>query len=171
MSSDPNPPEITMDASQLYREEMYTDQKIGAIRQLTPVTAAGDPDDSRKTLFVGSAQVLTPAGALPLSFEIMRLIWRTPSKSMVPPQRKPSRRPSRNSRKCGGKPPLRSLFLAAARVARAACLPWVVAVLDRCKCPDSLGRGACAAVRRGTRRGLVQVCPRLHLRVGLARAV
>lgn len=70
MSSDPNLPEIAMDASQLYREDVFTDQQVGTIRRLTPVNAGGDDDDSRATLFIGSAQILTPAGALPLSFEI-----------------------------------------------------------------------------------------------------
>lgn len=70
MSSDPNLPEIAMDASQLYREDVFTDQQVGTIRRLTPVNSEGDDDDSRATLFIGSAQILTPAGALPLSFEI-----------------------------------------------------------------------------------------------------
>ncbi len=70
MSSEADAPEIKMDASNLYREEMYTDQKIGTLRVLIPVSVDGDPDPDRATTYVGSAQVLTPAGALPLSFEI-----------------------------------------------------------------------------------------------------
>ena len=62
--------EPTMDASALYREEIFTDRKVGTIRVLTPVQANGTPDLARKVLFAGEAQLLTTAGALPLSFEI-----------------------------------------------------------------------------------------------------
>ena len=62
--------EPTMDASALYREEIFTDRKVGTIRVLTPVRANGTPDLARKVLYAGEAQLLTTAGALPLSFEI-----------------------------------------------------------------------------------------------------
>jgi hypothetical protein len=68
----PSKPEIDpqMDPAGLYREEVFTDRKVGAIRRLTPVKADGSPDPGRKTLYVGEAQLLTSAGTLPLSFEI-----------------------------------------------------------------------------------------------------
>ena len=59
-----------MDTDSLYREEVITDQKIGTIRQLIPVTADGETDPARPVMFVGSAQMMTPAGALPLSFRL-----------------------------------------------------------------------------------------------------
>ena len=59
-----------MDVESLYREEVITDQRIGTIRQLIPVTTAGDTDPSRQVIYVGSAQMMTPAGALPLSFKL-----------------------------------------------------------------------------------------------------
>lgn len=62
--------EPTMDGSSLYREELFTDRKVGTIRVLTPVQANGSPDLGRKVLYVGEAQLLTSVGALPLSFEI-----------------------------------------------------------------------------------------------------
>ena len=62
--------EPAMDGSSLYREEVFTDRKVGTIRMLTPVQASGSPDLGRKVLYVGEAQLLTTAGALPLSFEI-----------------------------------------------------------------------------------------------------
>ena len=62
--------EIQMDASDLYREEVFTDNAVGTLRRLTPVTADGESDPSRDVQFVGSTQVLTTAGPLPLSFEI-----------------------------------------------------------------------------------------------------
>ena len=59
-----------MDPNGLFREENYTDQKMGAIRKLTPVTADGFDDSSREILFFGSAQVMTPMGAIPLNFAL-----------------------------------------------------------------------------------------------------
>ncbi|HEV8440359.1 MAG TPA: hypothetical protein VGT40_19905 [Methylomirabilota bacterium] len=62
--------ELAMDGASLYREEIFTDRKAGTIRVLTPVQANGSPDLGRTVLYVGEAQLLTTAGALPLSFEI-----------------------------------------------------------------------------------------------------
>jgi hypothetical protein len=62
--------EIRMDTTNLYREEVFTDNAVGMLRRLTPVTVEGDPDSSRAVQFVGSTQVLTSAGPMPLSFEI-----------------------------------------------------------------------------------------------------
>jgi hypothetical protein len=59
-----------MDVNDLYREDMYSDRKVGTIRVLTPVRADGTTDPARATSYVGQAQIMTPAGALPLSFEI-----------------------------------------------------------------------------------------------------
>jgi hypothetical protein len=63
-------PELRMDAAALYREETFTDRKIGTIRVLTPVTGTGARDEGRAVLYVGETQLLTPAGLLPLAFEI-----------------------------------------------------------------------------------------------------
>ena len=46
-----------MDATQLYREEIFTDRRVGTIRRLTPVTVDGTPDAARTVIFVGQAQV------------------------------------------------------------------------------------------------------------------
>jgi len=61
---------LTMDAASVYREDVYTDRKVGTIRSLTPIKSDGSPDPGRKTAYVGEAQILTPMGALPVSFEI-----------------------------------------------------------------------------------------------------
>jgi hypothetical protein len=63
-------PEIALDASGLYREEIFSDRKAGTIRRMTPVTQDGSPDPARPVLFSGQTQLLTPAGVLPLGFEI-----------------------------------------------------------------------------------------------------
>jgi len=63
-------PEIQIDPNGLYREDVFTDRRAGSIRRLTPVTLDGSPDASRPVLFSGQTQLLTPAGVLPLGFEI-----------------------------------------------------------------------------------------------------
>ena len=59
-----------MDPDNLFREENFTDQKMGAIRKLIPVKADGSEDSERKIMFFGSAQVMTPMGAMPLNFAL-----------------------------------------------------------------------------------------------------
>lgn len=59
-----------MDPKALYREEIYTDRKLGTLRVMLPVAADGSPDVSRETLYVGEAQLMTNMGPLPISFEI-----------------------------------------------------------------------------------------------------
>ena len=59
-----------MDATSLYREEIYTDRKIGTLRVLLPVKADGSPDAKRRTLYQGEAQLMTNVGPLPISFDI-----------------------------------------------------------------------------------------------------
>lgn len=54
----------------LYRQETYTDLGFGTIQCLTPVTADGAPDASRKPIFMGTAQIMTGHGALPVQAEI-----------------------------------------------------------------------------------------------------
>src|SRR5687767_15942113 len=54
----------------LYLEALFTDRRVGTIRRLTPVTKEGTRDAARAVLYVGETQVLTPAGALPIGFEI-----------------------------------------------------------------------------------------------------
>ena len=63
--------EIQMDAANLYLEEVFTDNTVGTLRRLSPVTATGEPDTTRSMQFVGATQVMTSAGPLPLSFEIV----------------------------------------------------------------------------------------------------
>jgi hypothetical protein len=59
-----------MDATSLYREEIYTDRGAGTIRVLTPVTRDGGLDQTRPAIYVGEAQILTNMGPLPITFEI-----------------------------------------------------------------------------------------------------
>lgn len=50
----------------LYREESFTDLQSGAVRRLAPVHADGSADEGRTPIFIGTAQVLTPDGPLPI---------------------------------------------------------------------------------------------------------
>ena len=59
-----------MDATDLWKEEVFTDRKVGVIRRLTPVTKDGATDMARKAIYLGEASLMTQAGSLPLSFEI-----------------------------------------------------------------------------------------------------
>ena len=65
-----NAPELKMDPANLYREEIFTDRKIGTIRVMTPVKSDSSVDAGRKVIYVGETQLMTPVGALPLAFEI-----------------------------------------------------------------------------------------------------
>ncbi len=60
----------TMNSNDLYRDEVYTDRVVGSIRVMVPVKADGSADADRETIYQGSAQMMTPGGALPLNFEI-----------------------------------------------------------------------------------------------------
>ena len=70
MSSTTESREASMDSTQIYREETFTDRKVGTIRRLTPVTTDGSLDSVRPVIYVGQAQVMTPMGAIPISFEL-----------------------------------------------------------------------------------------------------
>lgn len=62
--------EPSMDPAGLYREDVFTDRKIGTIRRLTPVKGDGESDASRPVIYVGETQVMSSVGALPIVFEI-----------------------------------------------------------------------------------------------------
>ena len=64
------PVDVKMDATALYREEVYTDRAAGTIRVLVPVTRDGGADHTRPSIYIGEAQILTNMGPLPISFEI-----------------------------------------------------------------------------------------------------
>jgi hypothetical protein len=72
MAQNPNErmPEPKMDGAALYREDIFTDRKVGTIRTLNPVKRDGSADSSRPVVYMGETQILTGMGALPVSFEI-----------------------------------------------------------------------------------------------------
>ena len=62
--------ELKLDPDKLYLEEVFTDRRIGTLRRLTPVGSDGRPDASREVVYVGETQIMTPAGSIPIAFEI-----------------------------------------------------------------------------------------------------
>jgi hypothetical protein len=68
--SNERPLEAQMSPDALYREETFTDQRVGTVRRMSPVKPDGSDDPSRPLIFVGQATVMTPMGSLPLSFEL-----------------------------------------------------------------------------------------------------
>ena len=71
MATKPEPTnELKVDPNALFLEEVFTDRRVGTIRRLTPVKKDGTRDTAKAVLYIGETQVLTPAGALPIGFEI-----------------------------------------------------------------------------------------------------
>ena len=67
MVEDPrNQVDFKVDRSNLYREESYTDLKVGTIKCLIPVKSDGSDDKTRKKIFVGNTNVMTPQGPIPI---------------------------------------------------------------------------------------------------------
>jgi len=70
MAEEQELPEIRLDSGNLYREETFTDRRVGTLRKLVPVFADGSDDPSGSAVWEGSTSLMTPAGTLPLTFEI-----------------------------------------------------------------------------------------------------
>jgi len=71
--SNPERPRIAdmkVDATNLYREETFSDLRVASIRRLSPVKSDGTPDDTRTPIFVGETTVMTNAGPVPIEAPI-----------------------------------------------------------------------------------------------------
>jgi hypothetical protein len=62
--------EIKVDEKNLYREEVFTDLRVGSIKQLTPVAADGSRDLTRPMMFLGETQLMSQVGPLPVQTRI-----------------------------------------------------------------------------------------------------
>lgn len=62
--------DFIVDTKNLYKEQIITDFKIATIRQLTPVNLDGSVDQSRETIFIGSTQLGTPQGPIPMQAKL-----------------------------------------------------------------------------------------------------
>lgn len=58
--------EIKFSQDNLYREDSFTDLRVGTIRMLTPVKPDGSDDKTRSPIFIGQTQVMSPKGPLPI---------------------------------------------------------------------------------------------------------
>jgi hypothetical protein len=58
---------LKLDGNNLYKEESFTDMKVGAVRVLSPVKPDGSMDESRSPVFIGQTQLMSPNGPLPVS--------------------------------------------------------------------------------------------------------
>ena len=62
--------EIKLDDTNLYREEVFTDLRVGSLKQLTPVTKEGERDLGRPMVYVGETQLMSQVGPLPVQTHI-----------------------------------------------------------------------------------------------------
>ncbi len=69
-ASDPSEVDIKLDPNDLYREESYTDRRVGSIRCMVPVKSDGSEDSDRKKFFMGHTQLWSQMGPIPITFEI-----------------------------------------------------------------------------------------------------
>lgn len=68
--ADENLPKIELAADKMYRDEVFSDLRVGSVRRFTPVTAEGEKDDSRPVIYHGQTSLQSPAGPIPLNFEL-----------------------------------------------------------------------------------------------------
>ena len=62
--------EIAVDATNLYREEIFTDLKVATIRRLAPILPDGSDDPARPVIFVGQTTLMSQAGPVPVQCPI-----------------------------------------------------------------------------------------------------
>ena len=62
--------DFLVDKDNLYREETVTDLKIATIRQLVPINTDGSDDTGREPIFIGSTQLGTPQGPIPIQAKL-----------------------------------------------------------------------------------------------------
>jgi hypothetical protein len=65
-----NDVDLSVNEDNLYQEEFFTDFDMASIRRLTPVKPNGIRDKSRKLVFVGNLNLMTPQGPLPIQSAI-----------------------------------------------------------------------------------------------------
>ncbi len=62
--------QMKVDRTNLYREDVVTDLRAATIRMLIPIKDDGSPDPGRPHIYVGTTQVMSPQGPLPIQAEI-----------------------------------------------------------------------------------------------------
>jgi len=62
--------DLSVNKDNLYLEESFSDLDMASIRRLTPVKPNGLKDKSRKQIFVGHLNLMTPQGPIPIQTPI-----------------------------------------------------------------------------------------------------
>jgi len=62
--------DLKLDEKSLYKEEVFTDLRVGSLKQLTPVTKDGSRDLGRPMVYVGETQLMSQVGPLPVQTRI-----------------------------------------------------------------------------------------------------
>jgi hypothetical protein len=62
--------DLSVKQDNLYLEESFSDLDMASIRRLTPVKPNGLKDKSRKQIFVGHLNIMTPQGPIPVQAPI-----------------------------------------------------------------------------------------------------
>jgi len=62
--------DLSVDKTNLYREESITDLKVASLRRLTPIQVDGSDDPSRPALYIGETQLMSQRGPLPIQAPI-----------------------------------------------------------------------------------------------------
>ncbi|WP_372808644.1 hypothetical protein [Pontiella sp.] len=70
MSAETGLENIKIDGANLWKEENFTDLKVGNIRKMTPIKLDGSEDEMRTATYSATTNIMTPGGALPISGEI-----------------------------------------------------------------------------------------------------
>lgn len=65
-ASSPSSIDFQVDKENLFREETVTDLKIATIRKLIPIKTDGSDDTDRQVIFIGTTQLGTPQGPIPM---------------------------------------------------------------------------------------------------------
>lgn len=76
--------DVTIDKSNLYREETFTDMNYAQIRRLTPVNADGTVDSTREVIFTGMVQLMSPSGPIPVHCVISEANTLAEAAAMLP---------------------------------------------------------------------------------------
>ena len=58
--------DVSIDKTNLYREEVFTDLHAGTIKRLVPITSDGSADGGRTAIFIGITQIMSGSGPLPI---------------------------------------------------------------------------------------------------------
>lgn len=62
--------DLKLDDANLYKEEVFTDLRVGSVKQLTPVGLDGARDMARPMMFIGETQLMSQMGPLPVQTKI-----------------------------------------------------------------------------------------------------